>query len=98
MTVWTDLVKKIYNNNKHKKGYKLGHAMKAAKKSYKKTKGGKKAKRSTKKMKAGNRPEDATTAPPSMFGGKGEGDNDKTTPPPMSGGNPDKTTPPPESE
>lgn len=36
MTAWTDLVKKTYNDNKHKPGYKLGHAMKAAKKVYKK--------------------------------------------------------------
>lgn len=35
MTAWTDLVKKIYNENKHKKGYKLGMAMKGAKKVYK---------------------------------------------------------------
>lgn len=35
MTAWTDLVKKIYGENKHKKGYKLGHAMKAGKKIYK---------------------------------------------------------------
>jgi hypothetical protein len=35
MTAWTDLVKKIYNENKHKKGYKLGMAMKGAKKIYK---------------------------------------------------------------
>ena len=36
MTTWTDLVKKIYNNNKHKHGYKLKNAMKDAKKVYKK--------------------------------------------------------------
>jgi hypothetical protein len=35
MTAWTDLVKKIYNENKHKDGYKLGMAMKSAKKVYK---------------------------------------------------------------
>jgi hypothetical protein len=35
MTAWTDLVKKIYDENKHKDGYKLGMAMKGAKKVYK---------------------------------------------------------------
>jgi hypothetical protein len=35
MSAWTDLVKKIYNENKQKKDYKLGMAMKAAKKVYK---------------------------------------------------------------
>lgn len=35
MTAWTDLVKKVYNENKHKPGYKLGNAMKDAKKVYK---------------------------------------------------------------
>jgi hypothetical protein len=37
MSNWTDLVKKIYAGNKHKPGYKLGHAMKDAKKIYRKT-------------------------------------------------------------
>lgn len=32
MTAWTDLVKKVYNENKHKPGYKLGNAMKDASK------------------------------------------------------------------
>jgi len=36
MTAWTDLVKKLYNENKGKPGYKLGDAMKDAKKVYKK--------------------------------------------------------------
>ena len=30
MTEWTDLVKRVYNDNKHKPGYKLGNAMKDA--------------------------------------------------------------------
>ena len=30
MTAWTDLVKRVYNENKHKPGYKLGNAMKDA--------------------------------------------------------------------
>jgi hypothetical protein len=30
MTEWTDLVKRVYNQNKHKPGYKLGNAMKDA--------------------------------------------------------------------
>lgn len=36
MTAWTDLVKKVYNENKGKAGYKLGDAMRDAKKQYKK--------------------------------------------------------------
>lgn len=36
MTAWTDLVKKVYNENKGKAGYKLGDAMKEAKLQYKK--------------------------------------------------------------
>ncbi len=36
MTAWTDLVKKTYDQNKHKTGYELKHAMKDAKKVYKK--------------------------------------------------------------
>ena len=35
-TEWNKLVKKTYAKNKHKKGYKLGDAMKEAKKHYKK--------------------------------------------------------------
>ena len=38
MSEWTQLVKKTYAKNKHKKGYKLKHAMKDAKKVYKKKK------------------------------------------------------------
>uniref|UniRef100_A0A6C0B4J5 Uncharacterized protein n=1 Tax=viral metagenome TaxID=1070528 RepID=A0A6C0B4J5_9ZZZZ len=55
MSAWTDLVKKIYGENKHKKGYKLGHAMKAGKKIYKtmKAKGGKKGR--TAKKRGGNK-------------------------------------------
>lgn len=30
MSEWTDLVKRVYNQNKHKPGYKLGNAMKDA--------------------------------------------------------------------
>lgn len=30
MSAWTDLVKRVYNENKHKPGYKLGNAMKDA--------------------------------------------------------------------
>lgn len=37
MSNWTNLVKKIYAGNKHKPGYKLGHAMKDAKKIYRNT-------------------------------------------------------------
>lgn len=36
MTTWTDLVKKVYSENKGKPGYKLGDAMRDAKKQYKK--------------------------------------------------------------
>lgn len=35
MTAWTDLVKKVYNENKSKPGYKLKNAMKDAAKIYK---------------------------------------------------------------
>ena len=38
MSAWTDLVKKVYDENKSTVGYKLGDAMKAAKKLYKKVK------------------------------------------------------------
>ena len=38
MSLWTDLVKKTYNENKHKAGYKLKNAMKDAKKTYKSVK------------------------------------------------------------
>jgi hypothetical protein len=38
MSAWTDLVKKVYDENKEKSGYRLGDAMKAAKKLYKKVK------------------------------------------------------------
>jgi hypothetical protein len=55
MTAWTDLVKKIYNENKHKKNYKLGMAMKSAKKEYKTMKRTMK-KNKTAKMKGGNSP------------------------------------------
>ena len=37
MSAWQKLVKKTYDENKHKAGYKLGDAMKDAKKVYKKT-------------------------------------------------------------
>jgi hypothetical protein len=37
MSEWTALVKKMYNANKHKPGYKLGHAMRDSKKVYKNT-------------------------------------------------------------
>jgi hypothetical protein len=40
MTAWTDLVKKTYEKNKHKSGYKLGDAMKDASKMKKHMKGG----------------------------------------------------------
>jgi hypothetical protein len=30
MSAWTDLVKRVYNQNKSKPGYKLGDAMKEA--------------------------------------------------------------------
>lgn len=47
MTAWTDLVKKVWESNKHKAGYKFKDALKDAKKEYKgdknktkKTKGG----------------------------------------------------------
>jgi len=57
MTAWTDLVKKIYNENKHKDGYKLGTAMKSAKKVYKtmKTTSGSVGKLANKKNKTGKR-------------------------------------------
>jgi hypothetical protein len=35
MTAWTDLVKKVYNENKSKPGYKFKNAMKDAAKIYK---------------------------------------------------------------
>jgi hypothetical protein len=38
MSEWTDLVKRVYNQNKHKPGYKLGNAMKDAAKMRKGTK------------------------------------------------------------
>lgn len=41
MTAWTDLVSRIYKENKHKPGYKLKNAMKDAKKVYKKSKSSK---------------------------------------------------------
>ena len=34
MSTWTDLVNKTYNENKHKRGYFLKHALKDAKKVY----------------------------------------------------------------
>ena len=37
MTAWTDLVKKVYNENKSKPGYKLKNAMKDAAKIYKRS-------------------------------------------------------------
>lgn len=58
MSRWTDLVKKIYGENKHKKGYKLGHAMKAGKKIYKtmKATGGKKGRTAKKRGGTGHVP------------------------------------------
>ena len=57
MSAWTNLVKKIYNENKHKKGYKLGHAMKAGKKIYRTMKKPSGKSRGTRKMKGGNKPD-----------------------------------------
>jgi hypothetical protein len=37
MTAWTDLVTKVYNENKSKPGYKLKNAMKDAAKIYKRS-------------------------------------------------------------
>ena len=37
MTTWTDLVKKVFNENKNKAGYKFKNALKDASKVYKKT-------------------------------------------------------------
>lgn len=37
MTAWTDLVKKVYDENKSKPGYKLKNAMKDAAKLYKRS-------------------------------------------------------------
>ena len=63
MGEWNDLIRKIYDENKHKSGYKLGNAMKAASpiwakmkknnnsstKKSKTQKGGKKKSRNTKR-------------------------------------------------
>ncbi len=35
MTAWTDLVKKVFNENKHKSGYKFSNALLDASKLYK---------------------------------------------------------------
>jgi hypothetical protein len=70
MTAWTDLVKKIYGENKSKKGYKLGHAMKAAKKVYKTIKAGMKKNGKTAKKRGGEGPE--PTKEPVIVGGNHE--------------------------
>jgi len=67
MTAWTDLVKKIYGENKHKKGYKLGHAMKAGKKIYKTIKAAVKRNGKTAKKRGGEVPE--LTKEPVKIGG-----------------------------
>ena len=38
MSGWTNLVQKIYNENKHKKGFKLANAMKIASPMWEKSK------------------------------------------------------------
>lgn len=63
MSAWTDLVKKTYNENKHKKGYKLGHAMKSAKKIYKTMKKSSGKNRGTKRMRGGNKHNIVTPIP-----------------------------------
>ena len=70
MTAWTDLVKKIYGENKHKKGYKLGHAMKAGKKIYKTMKAAAKRNGKTAKKRGGEGPE--PTKEPMKMGGNPE--------------------------
>uniref|UniRef100_A0A6C0B6V3 Uncharacterized protein n=1 Tax=viral metagenome TaxID=1070528 RepID=A0A6C0B6V3_9ZZZZ len=88
MTAWTDLVKKIYSENKSKKGYKLGHAMKAAKKVYKTMKRDSKKMRKTKKR--GGEPE-PTKEPLKMAGGEPEPTKEPVM---MAGGEPEPTKEP----
>ena len=54
MTAWTDLVTKVYNENKSKPGYKLKNAMKDAAKIYKRS-GASSAPGKTKKSRKGSR-------------------------------------------
>ena len=55
MTAWTDLVKKVYNENKSKPGYKLKNAMKDAAKIYKRSPAAAAAPGKTKKSRKGSR-------------------------------------------
>ena len=71
MTAWTDLVKKIYGDNKHKKGYKLGHAMKAGKKIYKTMKAAAKRNGKTAKKRGGGEHGHEVTKEPMKVGGEG---------------------------
>uniref|UniRef100_A0A6C0H4R0 Uncharacterized protein n=1 Tax=viral metagenome TaxID=1070528 RepID=A0A6C0H4R0_9ZZZZ len=52
MTDWTDLVKKVYNENKHKHGYMFKNALKDAAKIYKKKPMSRKVKKSRKKRRS----------------------------------------------
>lgn len=54
MTAWTDLVTKVYNENKSKPGYKLKNAMKDAAKIYKRS-GASSSAGKTKKSRKGSR-------------------------------------------
>ena len=54
MSAWTDLVKKVYNENKSKPGYKLKNAMKDAAKIYKSS-GASSSAGKTKKARKGSR-------------------------------------------
>jgi hypothetical protein len=55
MTAWTDLVTKVYNENKSKPGYKLKNAMKDAAKIYKPSAAASGAPGKTKKGRKGSR-------------------------------------------
>lgn len=55
MTAWTDLVTKVYNENKSKPGYKLKNAMKDAAKIYKRSPAAASSAGKTKKSRKGSR-------------------------------------------